>query len=156
MKKIELLSPAGDYNSFLAAISCGADAVYLSGDKFGARAYAKNFSKEELIKCISSEVPTEQNADFLRNFPTALWIEQNIALYYNETERRFFRGKPVSIKEIASKLAEYVGLSDEDVCQDHIIKVLNWCNNLNVEHKTNLLPYKIHQFIPQTGKAYAT
>ncbi|MBS7305339.1 MAG: U32 family peptidase, partial [Lachnospiraceae bacterium] len=52
MKKIELLSPAGDYNSFLAAISCGADAVYLSGDKFGARAYAKNFSKEELIKAI--------------------------------------------------------------------------------------------------------
>lgn len=113
-------------------------------------------SKEELIKCISSEVPTEQNADFLRNYPTALWIEQNIALYYNETERRFFRGKLVSIKEIASKLAEYVGSSDENVCQEHIIKVLNWCNNLNVEHKTNLLPYKIHQFIPQTGNAYAT
>ena len=52
MKKIELLSPAGDYNSFLAAISCGADAVYLSGDKYGARAYAKNFTKEELIKAI--------------------------------------------------------------------------------------------------------
>lgn len=52
MNKIELLSPCGDYDSFLAAISSGADAVYLSGDKFGARAYAKNFTKEELIKAI--------------------------------------------------------------------------------------------------------
>ena len=52
MKKVELLSPAGDYNCFIAAMNAGADAVYLSGEKFGARAYAKNFSKDELIKAI--------------------------------------------------------------------------------------------------------
>lgn len=38
----------------------------------------------------------------------------------------------------------------------HIIGVLNWCNEVNVNHGTNLLPYKIHQFIPQTGNVYAT
>ena len=52
MNKVELLSPAGDYNCFLAAINAGADAVYLSGDKFGARAYAKNFSTEEVLSAI--------------------------------------------------------------------------------------------------------
>lgn len=52
MDRIELLAPAGDYNCFLAAVNAGADAVYLSGEKFGARAYAKNFSKEELLKAI--------------------------------------------------------------------------------------------------------
>ena len=52
MEKIELLAPAGDYNCFLAAMNAGADAVYLSGEKYGARAYAKNFTKEELVKAI--------------------------------------------------------------------------------------------------------
>lgn len=53
MKKVELLSPAGSYESFLGAIHAGADAVYLGGRKFGARAYADNFSQEEVCKAIS-------------------------------------------------------------------------------------------------------
>ena len=44
----ELLAPAGDMECLAAAISAGADAVYLGGLKFGARAFAKNFSPEEL------------------------------------------------------------------------------------------------------------
>lgn len=52
-KKVELLAPAGDYECFLAAINAGADAIYLAGDKFGARAYAKNFNNEEIIEAIN-------------------------------------------------------------------------------------------------------
>lgn len=51
-KKVELLAPAGDYECFIAAINAGADAVYLGGSKFGARAYANNFSQEELIEAL--------------------------------------------------------------------------------------------------------
>ncbi|MBR6771548.1 MAG: U32 family peptidase [Lachnospiraceae bacterium] len=51
-KKAELLAPAGSYDSFLGAIHAGADAVYLGGDKFGARAYADNFTREEIEKAI--------------------------------------------------------------------------------------------------------
>lgn len=51
-KQVELLAPCGSYESFLAAANAGADAVYLGGRQFGARAYAENFSKEELIKTI--------------------------------------------------------------------------------------------------------
>ncbi len=48
--KHELLVPVGEYASLIAAINNGADAVYLGGKKFGARAYANNFSYEELEK----------------------------------------------------------------------------------------------------------
>lgn len=51
-KKVELLSPAGNYQALIGAVNAGADAVYLGGDKYSARAYADNFSKDELIKAI--------------------------------------------------------------------------------------------------------
>lgn len=49
MKKVELLAPAGDQESLIAAVQNGADAVYLSGKSFGARAFAKNFDNEQLL-----------------------------------------------------------------------------------------------------------
>ena len=49
---MELLSPAGNYKAFIGAINAGCDAVYLGGSKFGARAYADNFSDEEIIRAI--------------------------------------------------------------------------------------------------------
>lgn len=52
MKRVELLAPAGNYEAFLGAIHAGADAVYLGGEKYGARAYADNFSDEEIISAI--------------------------------------------------------------------------------------------------------
>ena len=52
MNKVELLAPAGSYESFLGAIHAGADAVYLGGVKYGARAFAENFDEETLCKAI--------------------------------------------------------------------------------------------------------
>ena len=49
---VELLAPAGDFACFMAAINAGADAVYLGGTKFGARAYANNFSQEEIVEAL--------------------------------------------------------------------------------------------------------
>lgn len=51
-RKVELLAPAGNPEGFYGAIHAGADAVYLGGNRFGARAYADNFTTEELIACI--------------------------------------------------------------------------------------------------------
>lgn len=50
--KVELLAPAGNETGFYGAVSAGADAVYLGGDRFGARAYAENFTTESLTECI--------------------------------------------------------------------------------------------------------
>ena len=51
-KTVELLAPAGSYEGLVAAINAGADAVYIGGQKFGARAYADNPEQESLIKGI--------------------------------------------------------------------------------------------------------
>lgn len=51
-RTIEILSPAGSYEAFRAAINAGADAVYAGGAKFGARAFAENFTEEQLIQAI--------------------------------------------------------------------------------------------------------
>lgn len=52
MKKVELLSPAGNFDCLIQAVNNGADAVYLSGKKFGARKFANNFENNELIEAI--------------------------------------------------------------------------------------------------------
>ena len=48
----ELLAPAGNFEALVAAISNGADAIYLGMDKFGARAYASNFNEETFKQAI--------------------------------------------------------------------------------------------------------
>lgn len=48
----ELLAPAGSWDSLEAALKAGADAVYLGGSLFGARAYADNLSTEKLMEAI--------------------------------------------------------------------------------------------------------
>ena len=49
---VELLAPAGEYKSFIGALSAGADAVYLAGNMYGARASAVNFTSEEIISAL--------------------------------------------------------------------------------------------------------
>ena len=51
--KPELLSPAGDFERLRMAVLYGADAVYLAGTSFGMRAFAGNFSSEELPKAVT-------------------------------------------------------------------------------------------------------
>lgn len=49
---IELLAPAGNFDALKAAVNAGANAVYLAGESFGARAYADNFSRENLSAAV--------------------------------------------------------------------------------------------------------
>ena len=51
--KCELLAPAGSYDIAVAALNSGADAVYLATEQFGARAYAKNLTLDELEKIVN-------------------------------------------------------------------------------------------------------
>lgn len=85
MKKkfMELLAPAGSREAFIAAVESGADAVYLAGPSFGARAYADNFDRDALrwafefahlrevavhvtVNTIVSDEEREECADYLR------------------------------------------------------------------------------------------
>ena len=53
MTKVELLCPAGSYEAFEAALYNGADAIFLAGELYGARANAANFTLEEMKKAVS-------------------------------------------------------------------------------------------------------
>ena len=48
MSKVELLCPAGNYEAFLAALYNGADAIFMAGNQYGARASATNFTIEQI------------------------------------------------------------------------------------------------------------
>lgn len=50
--KTELLSPAGSWDALVAAVQSGADAVYLGGTAFSARAGADNFDNQQLIDAV--------------------------------------------------------------------------------------------------------
>lgn len=53
MKKIEILAPAGGFDSVISAVRSGADAVYLGEKSFSARASAQNFDDEELKQAVA-------------------------------------------------------------------------------------------------------
>ncbi len=53
MRKIELLSPAGNFECLKAAVNNGANAVYLGGKNFSARAFAGNFDRDELKEAVN-------------------------------------------------------------------------------------------------------
>lgn len=115
----------------------------------------EDLSDDRLHSCINNPVPDSTDPNDAKKYPTAIWIEQSIALDYKEKGGKYFRGKPISIKGMAKQLCLQTG-EDTEKCQKHIIEVLNWCNLLNQQEGVSILPYKIHQFIPQTGSVYLT
>ena len=50
--KIEVLAPCGSYDILVAAVHAGADACYIGGNSFGARAYAENFDTDTIRKAV--------------------------------------------------------------------------------------------------------
>lgn len=76
MSKTELLSPAGNMKTLIFAINNGADAIYVGGKNFGARAFADNFSKEELKKAVK----------YCHLYGVKLYVTANTVIFENEIE----------------------------------------------------------------------
>ena len=70
----ELLAPAGDFECLVAAVKGGADAIYIGGKMFSARAYAKNFDLDEIKKAVS----------YCHLHGVKLYVTMNILLFDNE------------------------------------------------------------------------
>lgn len=51
-KAVEILAPAGSFESMKAAVAAGADAVYIGGSRFGARAFADNPGEDRLLEAL--------------------------------------------------------------------------------------------------------
>lgn len=61
-KQLELLAPAGSYDIFRAVLNAGADAVYVGGGQFGARAYANNFPRKNCSVQLTKRIFMENNS----------------------------------------------------------------------------------------------
>ncbi len=79
MQQIEVLAPAGSMECLKAAVLAGADAVYLGGSMFGARAYAKNLTEEEMLEAI----------DYVHIHGRKLYMTVNTLLKDNELEKLY-------------------------------------------------------------------
>ncbi|MEI6131903.1 MAG: U32 family peptidase [Bacillota bacterium] len=88
MKKIELLSPAGGLEKLKMALIYGADAVYLASKDFGLRAFADNFTNDEIIEGVS----------FAHSLGKKVYLAMNILAHNTDLE-----GMPELIK-FASKV----------------------------------------------------
>lgn len=74
--KVELLAPAGNMEAAISAFKSGSDAIYLAGPTYGARAYANNFSLEELQEIIKYAHIREKN----------VYVTVNTIIYESEIE----------------------------------------------------------------------
>lgn len=77
---VELLAPAGSYESLCAAVNAGADAVYIGGSRFGARAYADNPEEEALLRGI----------DYCHLHGRKLYLTVNTLLKERELEEQLY------------------------------------------------------------------
>ncbi len=98
--KIELLAPAQDLECFKAAIHAGADAVYAGGAKFGARAYAKNFSTDELLYAI----------DYAHLYGRKLYLTANTVIKNEETESLYDQILPLYERGIDGVIVQDMGV----------------------------------------------
>ena len=77
MNKPELLAPAGNMETLILAINSGADAVYVGGEAFSARAFAKNFDRKELLEAVK----------FCHLYGRKIYVAVNTVIFENEIER---------------------------------------------------------------------
>ncbi|MBE6228114.1 MAG: U32 family peptidase, partial [Bacteroidales bacterium] len=78
MKQLELLAPARDYQIGIAAIDCGADAVYIAGPQFGARQAAGNQVDDIRRLC-----------EYAHRFGVRIFVTLNTILYDDELEAAY-------------------------------------------------------------------
>ncbi len=79
-RQLELLAPAGNLETLKAVIYAGADAVYAGGSRFGARAYAPNFSRDEMLEAI----------DFAHLYGRKLYLAVNTLLKERELKEQLY------------------------------------------------------------------
>lgn len=112
---------------------------------------------DELQHSMSTEFEDISKTALIRH-PLAIWLERSIALI--DEDGKFKRNAPESLQSIASKLAVETRIA-EHLCSQKIAELLIGAESVNIESikekkKETILPFKLHQFISQTGYVYLT
>ena len=99
-QKVEILAPAGSFECLEAAMAAGADAVYVGGDKFSARAYAHNFDQDELIRAI----------DYVHLLGRKLYLTVNILIKESEMQECLDWLRPLYEQGLDAVIVQDLGL----------------------------------------------
>lgn len=99
-RKIEVLAPAGSYESMRAAFNAGADAVYIGGRQFGARAYADNTTDDELLSAI----------DYAHLHGKQLYLTVNTLIKDREMEELYRWMKPLYEAGLDAAIVQDMGV----------------------------------------------
>ena len=103
MPKPELLSPAGSYEAMVAAVQSGADAVYLGAGAFNARAFAKNFSLDELASTV----------DYCHARGVSVHVTMNTLLLDKELESALKTARELYCLGVDALIVQDIGLISE-------------------------------------------
>ena len=101
-RTVEILAPAGSWDSLVAAVNAGADAVYIGGSRFGARAYANNLSEEELLKAI----------DYIHLHGRKIYLTVNTLLKDQEIEELYDYLLPYYERGLDAVIVQDVGVME--------------------------------------------
>lgn len=99
-RQIEILAPAGSVESLRAAVCAGADAVYIGGTRFGARAYARNLTEEELLDAI----------DYVHIHRRRIYLTVNTLLKDSEIEELYGYLLPCYLRGLDGVIVQDVGV----------------------------------------------
>jgi putative protease len=103
MNRVEVLAPAGNYDSFIYAINNGANAIYLAGKSFGARANASNFTNEELVSMI----------DYAHQVDVKVYVTVNTIIKDEEFDDAVSFVRFLYINNVDAVIVQDLGLMDE-------------------------------------------
>ena len=112
----------------------------------------------ELAEAIRAGVNPQAGVEALRAHPAAVWLENQVALA--ERDGELVRGQPRQVREIVQALAETAVLPFKQ-CSQFLQELLEWISAVNQQlqasgQRYTILPFKLHQFISQTGSVYTT
>lgn len=99
-RKTELLSPAGSFDILKAVAGAGADAVYAAGNRFGARAYADNFTEQELLEAL----------DYLHLRGKKLYLTVNTLLKEQEIKELYSYLQPLYEAGLDAVIVQDIGV----------------------------------------------
>lgn len=102
MKKIELLAPAGTIEAVRAAVFHGADAIYCGGMQFGARAYAGNFTRDEIKEVVQ----------FCHRRSVRLYVTMNTLIFEEEMDSAMEEVDFYYHNDVDALIVQDIGLMD--------------------------------------------
>ncbi|MBF0238118.1 MAG: DEAD/DEAH box helicase [SAR324 cluster bacterium] len=113
-------------------------------------------SSQALIQAVHTSVDESGEKNSLTSHPTAIWLENHIALA--QKEGILVRNAPMRFPDMIQQLVDITRLPYPQ-CKNHLESLMRWISNVNENHQKSrytYLPFKLHQFFSQTGSVYTT